>query len=364
MQMKYLLVAILSILSFSSKSQSLDHQIDSLIRAKQTKYRIPGLSISVVLQDKIFHNRGFGVKDVNTKQPVDQNTLFHTASLSKIFTAVAVMDLVDKNTFSLDDKISKLLPEFKMADPKYAEITVRHLLNHTSGMPDIVNYHWSDKQEDSDALKKYVLSLSVVKLKSAPGKSFAYSSMDYDVLGYLIERTTHIPFAVYMKQNFLQPFGMIHSDFDYFKIDTALRCSPHTKGIFKKIHTRKTYPYNPAHAPSSTLNSSSYELALWMKSLLTILRTKQNNNYLNASTLQSMLKPSENFSFIGLGWFIGEMLDKKTYYHFGGDRGFRSYLLLLPENDLGLVLLANCDYDEDFRQEILHGIADILINKK
>ena len=77
-----------------------------------------------------------------------------------------------------------------------------------------------------------------------------------------------------------------------------------------------------------------------------------------------MLKPSENFSFIGLGWFIGEMFEKKIYYHFGGDRGFRSYLVLLPEYDLGLVLLANCDYDEDFRQEILHEVVSILIRKK
>jgi len=364
--MKYLFVFTILIPSFSLNSQPLplDGKIDSLIKAKQTKYSIPGLSIAVVHHDKVFYNKGFGVRDINTKQPVDQNTIFHTASLSKLFTAQAVMNLIDKNFFSLDDKISKLLPEFKLADPKYADITVRHLLNHTSGMPDIVNYHWSDKQDDTDALKKYVLSLSTTKLKSVPGKVFAYSSMDYDVLGYIIERTAHIPFALFMKQNILQPFEMIHSDFDYFKIDTALRCSPHTKGIFKKVHTRKIYPYNPAHAPSSTLNSSSNELALWMKSLLNSLHTNENHEYLSTSTLQLMLKPSENFSLIGLGWFIEEISGEKTYYHFGGDRGFRSYLLLLPKHDLGMVLLANCDYDEDFRQEILNGIANTLIKEK
>jgi CubicO group peptidase (beta-lactamase class C family) len=364
--MKYLFVIVLSILSYSLKSQSVspDQKIDSLIRAKQAKYQIPGLSIAVVLHDRIFYNKGFGVKNVNSKCAVDQNTIFHTASLSKLFTAQAVMNLVEKNFFSLDDKLTTLLPEFKMADSRYRDITVRQLLNHTSGMSDIVNYHWSDKQNDPDGLKKYVLSLSSAKLKSVPGKSFSYSSMDYDVLGYLIEQTTHTSFAVFMKQTILQPFGMIYSDFDYFKIDTALRCSPHTKGIFKKIHTRKSYPYNPAHSPSSTLNSSSYELALWMKGLLNTLRTNENHDYLNASTLRSILQPSDNFKFIGLGWFIGERFREKSYYHFGGDRGFRSYLLLLPEHDLGMVLLANCDYEEDFRQEILNGITDILLEKK
>jgi len=363
--MKFYIVVIVSVLSFSLKGQQFNQRIDSLVKANQKKYSIPGLSIAVVSHDKTLYQKSFGVKNINTTQAVDENTVFHTASLSKLFTAQAVMDLIDKDSFLLDDKIIALLPDFEMSDPRYVDITVKHLLTHTSGMPDITNYHWADDRNDPDALKKYFLSLSSVKLNSEPGKTFEYSSMDYDVLGYLIERITRTPFSEYMKLNILEPFGMTRSNFDYFKTDSALRCSPHTRGIiFKIVHTRKTYPYNPAHAPSSTLNSTSNELALWMKGLLNILHTGENQGNLRASTFHAMLKPTENFSFVGLGWFIGERFGIKTYYHFGGDRGFRSYLILIPEYDLGLVLLANCDYGEDFRQEILHGAAGIVIKNR
>jgi len=323
--------------------------IDSLIQRKQRAYEIPGIAVSIVHEDTILYNKGFGIADVNNKHVVDQNTVFHTASISKLFTAQAVVELVNQNRFALDDHIGSLLPEFKMADQRYKEITVRQLLNHTAGLPDVVDYDWSNNPAEPDVLKKYISGFSTKKLKSDPGKEFYYSSMGYDLLGYLVERISAEPFALYMQRTILQPASMIHSGFDYHKISQALVASPHTKSLSGTVVTRKTYPFNPAHAPSSTLNSSSTELAKWIMNFLAM-----------QEHLSVMTTPSSNHTFIGLGWFIGKIDQEKTLYHFGGDRGFRSYLIILPERKMGLVLLANCDYDEDFRQEILHGIIRVL----
>jgi len=179
-------------------------------------------------------------------------------------------------------------------------------------------------------------------------------------LGYVIEKVSGTTFDDYLKDNILNPNGIYNSDFRYFKIQDSLKTSPHSKKwISKKIYVRKTYPYTREHAPSSTLNASVNELSKWMVSFLQTIDSTDSKNYYS-----KMIKPTfSSYPYIGLGFQISAIDSKTTIGHYGGDKGFRSYLLMIPEEKVGLVLLANCDYEEDFRQEIIHSIAKLMLTK-
>lgn len=332
-------------------------KVDSIVVNKMNQYNIPGLSIGLVRNDSIIYNKGYGVRSIKTGNLVTGNTIFHTASISKLFTAVATIRLIEQKMISIDDKLVDILPELKYDDERVNYITIKNLLNHTSGLPDISNYHWDNNNQSDNSLKEFVLGLNL-KLDSDPSSEYQYSNLAYDILGYVIEKVSGSTFDDFLKENVLNKSGMYSSDFRYFKIHDSLKTSPHSKRwVTNNIYERKTYPYTREHAPSSTLNSSSKDLSKWMISFLQTLGDSDLNN-----KISTMIEPAFIPNpYIGLGFQLSDINSKKTIGHYGGDRGFRSYLIMIPEEKIGLVVLANCDYNEDFRQEILYPIAKLML---
>ncbi|MFY0627027.1 MAG: beta-lactamase family protein [Reichenbachiella sp.] len=323
------------------------------------QYNIPGLSIGIIRNDSIIYNKGYGVRSITSNRLVTENTIFHTASISKLFTAIAIMKLIEQKAITLDVKLVEILPELNYDDKRVENITLKNLLNHTSGLPDISNYHWDNNNQSDNSLKEYVLGLDL-KLDSDPSSEYHYSNLAYDVLGCLIEIVSGSSFDDFIKENILNESGMHNSDFRYFEIPDSLKTVPHSKHWFTgNIYERQTYPYTREHAPSSTLNSSSKDLSKWMISFLQSL-----DGELSSIDYNIMIQPSfEPNEHIGLGFQLGEIDGFKKVGHYGGDNGFRSYLLMVPEEKIGLVVLANCDYEENFRHEILHPIARLMLTK-
>lgn len=326
-------------------------QVDSIVVSKMNDYAIPGLSIGIVAGDSIVLSKGYGVKSIETKEFVSQNTNFHTASISKLFTAQAILFLAQEKNISLNTKLITIIPELNYKDERSKNITLTSLLNHTSGLPDVSGYNWKNNNQSASSLQEYILGLDL-KLNSEPHTEYYYSNLGYNILGYVVEKLAGIPFEQFVKDRILSESEMLNSDFRYFKIPDSLKSSPHSKKLIsKKIYTRKTYPYTREHAPSSTLNSSSTDLCKWM---ITFLKSQDS--------FEKMTEPSfESYPYIGLGFQLSKLHNKQTIGHYGGDKGYRSYLIMIPEEKMGLVLLANCDYDEDFRQEILHPIAKLML---
>ena len=332
-------------------------KVDSVVINKMNQYNIPGLSIGLIRNDSIIYNKGYGVRSINNDNSVTENTVFHTASISKLFTAVATMKLIEQNAIAIDDKLVDILPELKYDDKRVSYITIENLLNHTSGLPDISNYHWDNNNQSDNSLKEFVLGLNL-KLDADPSSEYQYSNLAYDILGYVIEKVSGSTFDDFLKENILNISGMYNSDFRYFKIHDSLKTSPHSKRwVTKNLYERKIYPYTREHAPSSTLNSSSKDLSKWMVSFLQTLDDSDLNN-----KYSTMIEPAFSSNpYIGFGFQLSDINSKKTIGHYGGDKGFRSYLIMIPEEKIGLVVLANCDYDEDFRQEIIHPIAKLML---
>lgn len=343
-------------ITYGTPAITLHEKIDSVVASKMNLYNIPGIAICIVSNDEIIYNKGYGVKNIKTKSPVLPTSVFHTASISKLFTATAIMQLVDEGKLSLDTRMDQVVPDFK--NTKAGAITIHQLLNHTSGLPDISNYHWSNGNEKEDSLEKYILSISLAPTV-APGTSYIYSNLGYDLLGYVVQKVSGTSFEEYALNKVLIPGGMTASDFRYFYIPESLRTTPHTKSwITGNVKVQIPYPYTREHAPSSTLNASVSDLGTWM---ITFMQTLIDSHHY----YHDMLQPSTPLSpYIGLGFQLGELDGYKKVGHYGGDKGFRSYLMMIPQEKLGLVLLANADYDEDFRQEILHEVARMILQEQ
>jgi CubicO group peptidase (beta-lactamase class C family) len=178
------------------------------------------------------------------------------------------------------------------------------------------------------------------------------------VLGDLIAKVSGEPFEVYMKKNILDPIGMTESTFVYPETKEALRTTGHTWDLAAKVSD--VYPYNRPHAPSSTLNASVLEMANWV--IVNLNRGQLNGNrILDEAGYELLWTPSVRAgakTHVGLSWFLAEYEGRPVVTHGGGDLGFRSYITLLPDDDLGIVLASN--YSQTPMRAVLAGVLDIL----
>lgn len=357
------LICLLTTLCESSGQEipekELTSKLDSYIQQVMEKFDIPGMTVAVTKGDQIIYTGSFGVRDLNTKEPMKPEYLFHMASVSKPFVATAIMQLVERGKMNLDEPVVTYLPYFKLADERYKDITIRQMLNHTSGMPDVDDYEWDKPQYDEGAAERYVRSLKDEKMIASPGERWQYSNMAFDALGDVIAKVSGQPFEIYVKENILRPLGMTESTFLRKETTPELRTTPHVW----KLHPVVTdvYPYNRRHAPSSTLNSSVIEMSKW--ALANLNKGELNGKrILDAKSYELLWGPSARVndqSQVGLSWFLGNYRETSTVSHGGGDTGYRSHCTLLPEKDIGVILASN--YDRTPMGSIRNGVLDILL---
>ena len=317
--------------------------VEDLGQLVTDRFGVAGLAIGVV-QGEQGRAWGFGVKSIETREPVSDRSLFHMASISKTFVATAIMQLVEQGKLELEAPVRACLPDFRLDDERFRDITVRQMLNHTSGMPDTDDYGWDQPEYDDQALERYMHSLADEKLIDAPGERFAYSNIAYEVLGLLIARTAGHSFESYIKENLLRPLDMNSSTFLKMEVDPEHATTPHI--LLPPTIVSPEYPYNRAHAPSSTLHSSAWELCAWALMNLSRGNLKSRRILPTASYEQlwhpyKATGPGHPDEFAGLSWFIDTYRGRRRIRHDGEDVGFQSDMMLLPDQSLAVVVLAN-----------------------
>src|SRR5262249_8781154 len=162
----------------------------------------------------------------------------------KPFVATAVMQLVEQGKVDLDKPVADYLPYFRLKDDRYRSITVRQMLTHTSGMPDVDNYHWDQPEYDDGALERYVRSLQDKELRWHPGSKYAYSNMAYEVLGDLVAKVSGTTFEDDVEANILKPLGMNSSTLLFKKADPAKLATGHTRTKDGTVTPVGQYPYH------------------------------------------------------------------------------------------------------------------------
>ena len=337
-------------------------KIDSYISEYVNRVSIAGLAVAITRNDSVIYSNAFGYRDFEKKEPMKVNYFFHWASVSKTFVGTAVMQLVEQKKLRLDEKLITYLPYFKLNDPNYKSITLRQMLNHTSGFGDVDDYEWDKPQYDEGAPERYARSLANDKMLFAPCTNWRYSNTAYEVLGVLITKVSGMPFETYIKKNIFEPLGMTTTSFIYPEIPDSVRVKGHIWADEPLVS--KVYPYNRIHAPSSTLNSNVPEMTHYAMANLhrgeyhgKRILADSSYNVLWANSVNMKEKPA-----IGVSWWLSERQGEKTVSHGGGDTGFRSYLLLVPEKNISIEIASN--YELTHTGTLASALLALVLNKQ
>jgi CubicO group peptidase (beta-lactamase class C family) len=354
--MKYFLLVLLCALFYSSCQTSystnnatgdnevLKPKLDSVLNQVLNVYELPGLAVGIIKGNKVIYAKGFGLQKSGASGSINTKSLFHMASVSKPFVATAILQLVDKGKIALDSSLIQYIPYFKMKDPRYKKITIRQMLTHMSGFPDVGNYDWDKPQYDDKALERYIEdSVSTYRLQFEPGSQFAYSNMAYDVLAEVITQIAGMPFETYMENYIFKPCKMYNSTFLIKGIPPALSTSPHVFDSNCHFEVSRIYPYNRCHAGSSTLHSNIEDMLNW-ESMILNNGEFDNKQIISSESIKIMLSSQHKFdenSSDGLGVFIDTWNGKKLISHSGSDVGYSTYIGIIPQDSVAFVFMSN-----------------------
>lgn len=312
------------------------------IRRGLNKTGTPALSIALVDDRQIIWAKGFGYADREQRTAATPETVYQIGSITKLLTALAVMQQVQQRRLDLDRPVTDYLPEFSMLTrwPQAAPITVRALLCHHAGLPTYLLKGFFSEQSLAELLEE----LRTEHLAYEPHSVFNYSNLGYNLLGLIIERITGLSYNVAMAQQLLTPLGMMRTAFTVKNEINA----PLARGY---VHDRPVEPTPVRDVPAGGLYSNVLDLARFMRCMLaggsldgrSILDGHEWRQMMEAQYAEQPLDFGQRF---GLGWMLsGLPLEGGGLqaWHNGGTKAFISQLALLPEKKLGVVVLANAD---------------------
>ncbi|WP_309641927.1 serine hydrolase [Flavobacterium sp.] len=330
-------------------------QIDDLVARTLKTFDVPGIAVAVVKDGKIIHAKGYGVKSILTNAAVDENTLFGIASNSKAFTSAALAILVDEGKIKWDDKVTQYIPEFKMYnDYVTKEFTIRDLLTHRSGLglgagdlmiwPDGNNFTTQD----------IINNLQYLKPVSAFRTKYDYDNLLYIVAGEVIHRASGLSWCDFIENRIMKPLEMSHSAASFLRLkDTSNVIMPHvpTDGKLKAIARYKNNVFDPAAGIYSSVNDLSKWVIMQLQNgqygadkQTKIFSEKQHTEMWTAQTIMPNKPVAPYFSHFksyGLGWQLTEVKGSFQVSHTGGLDGIVTQVTMLPELNLGIIVLTN-----------------------
>jgi CubicO group peptidase (beta-lactamase class C family) len=325
-----------------------DPKLDAVLEEIKTRWGIPGMAVGIVNRGEIVYARGFGVQNLETQTPVTPDSIFCLASIAKCFVASAILQLTEQGKLVLDAPLSQYLPYFRLDDERYRQITLRQMLSHTSGMPDMDESEYDEliahPENDDGAAERYVRNLSSRKMIAAPGERFAYSNIAYNVLGDLIAKISGQPFEDYMKEHILGPSGMPDSTFIFSDVPRHRLAVPHLRA--PQMIVNPIYPYHRGDAPASFLHSTVVDMCHWAITSLNRGRTHEKR-ILSPDSYDLMWAPAAKRGVppfreeMGLGWSLGHFDGVRTVGHGGGGFGWTCLLVLMPDRDRAAIILCN-----------------------
>jgi CubicO group peptidase (beta-lactamase class C family) len=311
---------------------------------------ITGLSVALVDDQEIVWSEGFGYADKENGVKATPQTVYGVASVSKLFTAAAIMQLAEKGEIDIDQPLQTYIPEFSINSrfPGAGPITPRNVMTHHSGLPsDLLNgmfaYGNDEEALTSSEFDNLVQQINTAYVANPPNTAFSYSNLGYSLLGHIVEQVTGQDFSDYVDQGILQPMGMDSSSFKITPGIKLLRSKEYLKG------EEQEYVWG-RDIPAGSLNTTAEDLSRFMMMIFGDGEV-DGQRILKNETLTEMLRPQNNDVPLdsnvlwGLSWWLlpfpGLEHAGKTAWHAGGEGMWSSFLLTLPEHKLGAVVLGN-----------------------
>jgi CubicO group peptidase (beta-lactamase class C family) len=344
--------------------------IDTYVGQVMKTFDVPGLSVAIVKDGKVVLAKGYGVRKLGNSASVDENTLFGIGSNTKAFTTAALASLVDDGKISWDDRVYERLPGFQMYDPYVShEMTIRDLLTHRSGMGlgegDLL--FWPHTTFTRDEI---IYRLRFMKPASSFRSRFAYDNLLYMTAGQIIPAVTGKSWDDYVRERIFLPMGMKTTNLS----NTAFKPGddyawPHSK-IDGKLQPIDFENIENA-APAGSINSSAAEMAKWVQLQLNhgkfqgsenrLFSERQSREMWAAQTILPaggrsgpLVGLNTKFAAYALGWGLRDYHGRKMVGHTGGVAGFVSRVMLIPEENLGVVILTNAESGSAFDSILFH----------
>jgi CubicO group peptidase (beta-lactamase class C family) len=320
----------------------LERYMDWYLPRQMAKYDVPGVSIALVSDERVLWIKAYGHADAERELPASTRSVFQIGSISKVITAAAVMQQVERGRLDLDAPIQDYLPEFSMQSRfgTPPRPTLRELLSHHAGLPTYYLKGFFSNQP----LTELVTALQDEHLAYAPRTIFNYSNLGPDIAGAALERLSGEDFATHLRRQLLDPLGMPHSS---FTLDA--RVQPLLARGYVKRHATDTVTLRDV--PAGGLFSNVEDLARFMRMVLgegaidgaRLLTRESVRAMMTPQFAESPLDFGQQF---GLGWMLSGIPIHgagRVVWHNGGTKTFISQMALLPEKKLGVVVLANAD---------------------
>ena len=329
--------------------------IDSLAERSRKAFDVPGIAVAVIKDGKVIHSKGYGVRSLKTMKPVDEQTLFGIASNSKAFTASALGILVDEGKIKWDDKVRDYIPEFKLYNSFVTEeFTIRDLLTHRSGMGlgagDLMFF-----PDSSDfTLKDVLYNLRFLKPVSSFRSKYDYDNNLYIVAGEVVARVTGKSWDDFVEERIIKPLGMTHSacSFDRLK-DVSDVIDAHAP-VNGKVQVIARSLLKVGHSAGG-INSSIADLSKWVLLHLShglygdglqkrLFSEAVHEELWTPQTLIPVRNPgpyNTHFSAYGLGFGVSDVKGYKQLSHTGGLEGMVTQITMIPELNLGIIVLTN-----------------------
>lgn len=347
--------------------------LDAYVASAMKAFEVPGIAVAIVKDGKIVLAKGYGVRKMGDPTPVDEHTMFGIGSNTKAFTTAALATLVDAGKLSWDDPVYQRLPGFVMYDPYVShEMTIRDLLTHRSGM-DLGEGDLLFWPPSTYTREEIIYKLRFMKPASSFRSHYAYDNLLYMTAGQIIPAVTGVSWDDYVRQHILAPLGMNNTNLS----TTAFKpgedyAFPHQRvdGKLQVIHFEALDNAGPAGA----INSCAADMAKWVQLQLNhgkfmdrdgrLFSELQSKEMWSAQTILPVGDPppplaglKASFADYGLGWGLRDYHGRKLVGHTGGVAGFVSRVMLVPEENLGIVVLTNAESGSAF-DSILYHVLD------
>src|SRR4051812_32936264 len=323
------LLGLLFVCPASAQTDSTVDSIDRFVLRELTRQRIPGISVAVLRGDSVLVARGYGFANLEQRVPATDSTVYAVGSLSKQFTAAAIVQLSERGRLGLDDPITRYLPE---GSAVWSGVTIRHLLTHTSGIPQDTTLDWRRDYSESELVRS-----AAQKLEFQPGELESYSSTGYALLGIVIHRVTGRPWGDFVRDHVFRPLGMSTA-----RVNSDIEIVPNRAGGYQLVNDSVKNQEWVSPSINSTadccLSFTVRDLARWAIGLNHAKVLSRAG--LGMSWTPVQLNKGGTYPY-GFGWNIVEQRGYRRIGHSGSWLGSHATLQRYPDFDLTVIVLLN-----------------------
>ena len=317
--------------------------LDTFIEAQMRRHNLPGVAVAVTEGDEIVYMKGFGMAAKG--QAMTADTPMYIGSLSKSFTALAIMQLHEQGKLDIDKPVKTYLPEFVIADEAaMRSITIRNLLNHASGLSD---FSYIPQHGNDVSIMDGIKEMGGAELTTPIGSTFQYFNSNYAILGAVIEKVSGMPYGEFIQESIYAPLGMENSYTDQSEAESAGLPSGYTN-VFGFSLARKQ-PFRRYDLPGGYLMMSVRDLSKY-------LRMQVNNGTFNGVSIlapewvEEMHTPQAGLDVpYGMGWFSYDDFGTRLIEHGGTNENFHTSGMIFPEKEMTIAILVN-------KNSILHAL--------